>query len=452
MRILLITNGYPPHRWAGTETYTAGIAEELAARGHQIHVLCAGDWEKGEHYWNGYQDEERNGVFIRRLNLNWLKSPDPSRYLYDNPVVENYLTNYLEEIRPAVVHVTSCETLSASVLQVVKDANLPLVLSLTDFWFLCPRITLLRSDGENCDGITTAWDCLQCMLANSKAFQWPRKILSEENTSRVLMEISKYPVFTRQRGLRGMALNMENRKFFLREAIGWADHRITASRFVHDVFIKNGVLDPISIQPYGHDLSWLDGYSGKTLSDRLRIGFIGQIIPSKGVHLLLQAASSLQEQYGENFRLSIFGSLSKDPDYSEQLLRLANESDNIQFCGTYAHEDSARVFANIDLLVIPSIWYDFPLIIYEAFATKTPVIATNLGGMAETVEHKTNGLLFARGDSDDLAKQIRRLIEEPGLLDQLRARIPPVKTISEEVNELEGIYRELAAAKLSVPS
>jgi glycosyltransferase involved in cell wall biosynthesis len=93
--------------------------------------------------------------------------------------------------------------------------------------------------------------------------------------------------------------------------------------------------------------------------------------------------------------------------------------------------------------VVPSLWYDFPLIIHEAFATKTPVIATNLGGMAEAVTHGVDGLLFERGDAADLAGQINRVLEEPGLLEHLREGIPPVKTIAEEVNELESIYREL---------
>jgi glycosyltransferase involved in cell wall biosynthesis len=90
------------------------------------------------------------------------------------------------------------------------------------------------------------------------------------------------------------------------------------------------------------------------------------------------------------------------------------------------------------------VWYDFPLIIYEAFATKTPVIATDLGGMAEAIQHGATGLLFERGDAGDLARQLRRVIEEPGLLDSMKRQIPPVKTIAEEVNELEAIYFELS--------
>ena len=443
MNILLITNGYPPHRWAGTETYTAGIAEEFHRRGNQIQVLCAGEWEKGPRYWNGYDDETHQGIAVRRVNLNWINAPDPFGYLFNNPVIGDFLKGFLNEFQPDIVHVTSCETLSASVLQVVKNVGLPLVLSLTDFWFLCPRINLLRSNGENCGGNTTPWECLQCQMLNTKPYQLSQQILGEQGASHVLTQVSKFPLLTRQRGLRGFAGDMAARKSYLRQALEWPNYLITASQFVRDIHISNGVASSIKVNPYGHDLSWLDNYEGKTSSDVVRFGFIGQIIHSKGVHLLLEAAHLLQSALGDKFKLSIFGNVDKYPEYGTQLKDLAKKINNFQFRGTYAHEDTADVFAEIDVLVVPSLWYDFPLIIHEAFAIETPVIATNLGGMAEAITHELNGLLFRRGDVGDLARQLRRFVDEPGLLEQLRKGIPTVKTITEEVNELEAIYKEV---------
>lgn len=451
MRILLIANGYPPHRWAGTETYTASIAECLDARGHQVQVLCGGEWHNGPTYWNGHLDEVYHGVAVRRLNFNWTKAPDPFLYLHNNPVVRDYLAGYLREFRPDLVHVTSCETLSASVLQVVKKAGLPLVLSLTDFWFICPRINLLHGNGTNCDGLTTAWDCLRCQLLESRAYRWPRRILSEQGTSHLLTKVSQYPLLTRQRGLRGMAGDMANRKAFLRQALTWPDCLITASSFVRDLFVHNGARSDIRVQPYGHDLSWLSRYHGKTPTDLVRVGFIGQIVEAKGVHLLLQAARRLQEKgLTDRLSVSIYGNLDKSPLYGDRLRALVANMQNIQFCGTYPHDQSADVFAGLDILVVPSLWYDFPLIIYEAFATGTPVIAPDLGGMAEAVIHEVNGLLFERNNIDDLANQLERLVSEPNLLQQICTGIPKVKTTEEEVDEIEQIYTDLLAGKQAI--
>jgi glycosyltransferase involved in cell wall biosynthesis len=445
MKILFVTNGYPPHRWAGTETYTAGIAEELQRREYQAQVLCVGEWETGSGYWNGHEDAVYRGVAVRRLNLNWTKAPDPFLYLYNNPAAADYMAHDLTEQRPDLVHVTSCETISASVLRVIEEAGIPLVLSLTDFWFLCPQVNLVRSDGENCDGLTTAWDCLRCKLFGEKAYRWPSRLLPEPSVARLLQTVSRYPFLTRRRGLRGMAGDMAARKEFLRQALEWPDIRITASPFVRDLHVANGVTAPIKVRPYGHDLSWLDNYGGKEPSDVVRIGFIGQILPSKGVHLLLQAARSLQDSFGDRHRLLVYGDLEKEPEYGAKLRTLAAGLDNIRFCGTYAHDESADVFARIDVLVVPSLWYDFPLVIHEAFATRTPVIATDLGGMAEVVTDEVSGLLFERDDVDGLTRQLRRIVEEPGLLERLQAGTPTVKTIEEEVTELEQVYMDLTS-------
>lgn len=448
MKILFITNGYPPHRWAGTETYTAGIAEELARRGNQAHVLCIGEWEGGSNHWNGYRVEERQGVLIRRLDLDWRRSPDPSRYLYDNPVIADHLATYLEEIKPHLVHVTSCETLSASVIPTIKKAGLPLILSLTDFWFLCPRINLLRSDGENCDGQTTPWECLQCQLRDSRLYRWPRHVIGERGIAKLLTAVSRHPIFTRQRGLRGKAGDIEERKAFLMQILELPDMRLTASRFVRDVYYQNGVDKPIEIHPYGHDLSWLKKYIGKTPSDVIRFGFIGQIIHSKGVHMLLEAARILWAAGETSFSVVIYGNIEKEPSYSRHLRELSQDLPNVHYQGIYAHEESAQVFGGIDVLVVPSLWYDFPLVIQEAFVTKTPVIATAIGGMAESIDHGITGFLFERGNAADLANQMRKLIEEPETLAQMQARIPSVRTVQEEVDELERIYGELSDSKL----
>lgn len=443
MKILLVSNGFPPHQWAGTETYTAGIAGELRARGHHVQVICGGEWTEGAGYWGGAVDEAYDDIPVCRLNVNWTKAPDPFRYLYDNPEVARFLHWFLAETQPDLVHVTSCERLSASVIRVAKAAKVGVVLSLTDFWFLCPRITLLRPDGENCDGQTSAWDCTRCLAQNAKIYRWPRLMLSEAGVGRLINTVSRFSLLTRQRGLRGMIGDMAARKRMLSELFAAADYRITASRFVRDTFLHNGFDQPMKLQPYGHDIGWLDSYPGKRSSSQLRIGFIGQIIEPKGVHLLLQAVALLQAPYGEQIAVRIYGNIKKSVEYSNYLLQLAADLKHIEFRGTYHHAQSGAVFAEIDLLVVPSLWYDFPLIIHEAFAAGTPVIATNLAGMAEAIDHEVNGLLFARGDVEELAAHLRRVLDEPTLLQHLQSGIKPVKTINQEVNELESIYHQV---------
>jgi glycosyltransferase involved in cell wall biosynthesis len=445
---LYITNGYPPLRWAGTETYTAGIAEEFAHRGHEVGVLCAGEFDRGEAYWNGVTEDVYHGVRVHRLHLNWGKSPDPFGYLHDNPLVAEYLNEFLQRFRPDLVHVTSCETLSASVLAVVKEAGIPLVLTLTDFWFLCPRTNLLQADESICSGQTTPGDCLDCMMQRNQSYRRIRKVIPPEILKPVTGLISQAPSLTRLRGLRGLAGDMAERKSMLQHALTLPDVRITASPFVRDMFLSNGVTAPILVKPYGHDLSWLATYHGKTSSTVVRLGFIGQIINAKGLHLILGALSRLPEPVLTKFTLSIYGKTDSFPNYARKVRELAAGFPNVSFEGTYPHAESGNIFSNLDVLLVPSIWYDFPLVIHEAFASGTPVIATNLGGMAEAVEHERNGLLFERGNVDDLAHQLERVVTEPDLLSKLQLGFPPVRTNADEVDDLLQLFKKLAASPL----
>jgi glycosyltransferase involved in cell wall biosynthesis len=118
----------------------------------------------------------------------------------------------------------------------------------------------------------------------------------------------------------------------------------------------------------------------------------------------------------------------------------------IRWRGAYQGNEVWDVLSQLDVLVISSRWYEnSPNTILEAFKMGLPVVATNLGGMSELIEHEKSGLLFELNSTDDLRSQLLRLIHEPGLLDHLRKNIPSVKTIDEEMAEIVGHYRELLA-------
>jgi glycosyltransferase involved in cell wall biosynthesis len=412
-------------------------------RGNPVQVLCCGTWTRGTDHWNGYDDGTYKGISVRRINLNWTKVSNPAEHLYNNPIIRKHVDQFLDEVSPDLVHVTSCETLSASVLQAVKNKKIPLVLSITDFWFLCPRISLLNSDGKNCDGIKSPWECQKCLAKHTKIYRLARSVLPSKGLELFLMASGRMPFMARRRGFRGHIRNMSGRKKFLRSMFSLPDVRLTASAFVRNMHVKNGFNDPIRIHPYGHDLSWLRKGFKKEKRRMIRLGFIGQIIRSKGVHLILDAINLLDDSLRKKIRLSIYGNIKQNPGYGASIQEKINALENVIFKGTYPHDETAKVFSDIDVLVVPSLWYDFPLIVYEAFATKTPVIASRLGGLEEAISHGVDGLLFERGNVLDLAAQINRLINEPPLLEKLASKLPAVKTIEQEGAELMKIYGDL---------
>ena len=125
-----------------------------------------------------------------------------------------------------------------------------------------------------------------------------------------------------------------------------------------------------------------------------------------------------------------------------------NRRDRVEWRGEYRNDDIAgEVFNNVDAIVVPSIWVEnSPLVIHEAQQARVPVIASDLGGMSEYVEHEVNGLLFTPRDSGELALQMQRLVDDPALAQRLGERGylgssgGDVPSIEAHVREVVGLY------------
>jgi glycosyltransferase involved in cell wall biosynthesis len=213
---------------------------------------------------------------------------------------------------------------------------------------------------------------------------------------------------------------------------------------MENLFIKSG-LDKRAIHhvPYGIDTEPLKKGINKTESQDIRFAFIGALAEHKGPDLLIKAFMDLPPD--SKASLKLFGDLEQFPEYGQLLKRLV-ENDSpmarkISFEGTFPNDQIGDIFQNIDVLVVPSRWYEnTPLVIQSALAAKTPVIATNLGGMSEIIIHKINGLLFEVDNKESLQKQLLDIILTDSMLTMLKENIKPERTISKMVDDLEAIY------------
>lgn len=445
MKILFITHFFPPRHNAGTENYTFGLAKEAIRLGHAVEVLCAEDWQQGDGYWNGIHRDDYQDIPVNRINLNWQKANNPNLVLYQSETVNHWLRKYLQESSFDLVHVTSTYSLGVGILQEVRAAGIPLVLTLMDFWFLCPSVQLLRSDGAVCDGKTTPLECNACLMASSGL---ANRIGKSGNIQffhhSFWHQLALLPRLSTSRWFRGKLMDMQERKRLLLETLQLPDVVLTHSAFVKEMFARHSSVN-VRVIKNGHEMSWLEKYDGKVHSEVLRVGYIGQLVPVKGVHVLIEAF--LKSDYKDQANLTLWGDLNKDPDFVNSLRSLSAGNPAINFAGRYERENLAKVLAEIDVLVVPSTWYEnAPLVIQEAFATQTPVIATNLGGMAEAVKHQISGLLFEYRNSDDLADRLNMVINNPATLNRLVEGIPSVKYVREEFHELEEIYTALLQA------
>jgi glycosyltransferase involved in cell wall biosynthesis len=222
------------------------------------------------------------------------------------------------------------------------------------------------------------------------------------------------------------------------------DQVLAPSRTMEAMLLGHG-LDPRRLRfvPYGIDLHPFGEAPPRQPGDRLRVGYVGTLVRHKGAHVLCEAVRLLPPDLRVD--VVIHGDPTAVPGYAARLRRIARGDPRVHFAGTFPLSAIAGVLARLDVLVVPSLWYEStPLVIYAAQAARTPVFATGLAGMAEVVHHEQNGLLFERGDAPGLAELIHRCARDRSLLPRLAGNAVVPRSIESFADELEGIYREVS--------
>lgn len=427
MKLTIAVHHFPPRYISGAELRAYRTAAWLRDHGHDVSIVCVEAIENGDGDGLGFKDDTYGGLPVRRLSFNLAAAPDPFRWAYDNPWIGEHLREYLAELKPDLLHLISGYLMTGSALRAAMDLDIPTVVTLTDFWFLCPRITLLRSNGQLCAPPFDAITCTRCLGEEQRRYRIPGQIAPK------LMR-----AFWQRQSNR--AAQVQARMDFLRETLSRTDAIISPSQFLRRLFIETGIApERIVFSRQGRDFPGLTlEQAVKTPAEYLRIGYMGQVAPHKGVHLLFEA---VRQMPGAALEVKAYGDSGPFPAYTRRLQRMARQDFRLSLAGVYERTKVSRVLQGLDVVVVPSVWYEnSPNTILEAFAHRTPVIVSDLGGMAELVEDGVNGLRFAPGDASSLAAKLRLLLDDPGLLNRLREDIPPVKPVAQEMTELLEIY------------
>lgn len=454
MRILFTVHQFLPKYSYGTEVLTRDTALEMQARGHEVHVLTNDPEENGKSIDVRHEDYDYRGLKVRALALPKRRSPaEAVREEYHNDLVAEHVRRYVRRVKPDVVHIFHLSRLSGSVLDVFRGLEVPVVYTPTDFWAICVRSILTKPSGELSTGPDDiSSNCLECRRAE----KWfpPHRVPEGMDKQKFYRRIAERGLERRKDEHPNMEIvrAVLDRTESLRERFNKVDAILAPTEIMREMLVSNGI-DPslITLSAYGMDTSGFRGARNLRPDSSLRIGYIGSIIPSKGLKVLLQSFKRLPE--GDGITLRVCGDLRSLPEYAREVYELAGGDPRINFAGTFPNEKMAAELGKIDVLVVPSTWYEnAPLVIYSALSAGIPVVAANLGGMAAIIRHGVNGLLFEPGDPDDLTRQLRRLIEEPGLLPELEANAGEVRGVKNSVDELLALYERLRESKAPATS
>ncbi|HEY8461643.1 MAG TPA: glycosyltransferase, partial [Blastocatellia bacterium] len=178
----------------------------------------------------------------------------------------------------------------------------------------------------------------------------------------------------------------------------------------------------------------------------IRIAFLGRMDQTKGPDILIRALGSLPEAPVE---LHLYGIVQgqSNTEYLNQLRKLAGADRRVSLLPAVPGEQVISLLQGYHLLAVPSRWLETgPLVALEAFAAGTPVIGSNLGGIAELIEHEVNGILVEPDSVEAWSNVIRRCYEDGALIESLRRGIRPPREMNAVAQEMLQLYEQVLGA------
>jgi len=416
MKILHVLHRFVDTDRRGSELYTYHLCKALA-KNHEVAVFYSSPTTPPNHMDCGQRDGLK--TFVVGSSGSWEDATLRARSRY----AETAFAQVLKEWKPNVIHFQHLLFHSFRLPAIARQARVPSVFTLHDFWLLCPQIFLLDHK-QRISWPINRRNCYTCCTSRTRRPHSWRRLWGYDPL--LLLNAFALRYYLRWGRPRQVARLMQHVDLF-----------VTPSEHVRQRFIHEGI-PPTKIVRCGHGLDHAlrpPAYEPRQYAGRpLECGFIGSLVPHKGIDVLLDAFQGLK---GVNLR--VYG--RPTPHYPT-----TRHNGNIRFMGELTDTHKAEAFAQMDVLIVPSICPEtFSLVTLESFLFRVPVIASRIGALSELVEDGRNGLLFTPGDAEDLRRKIDYLITNPQCVPRLATQIPPVKSMDDHVTEMETYYNAILA-------
>jgi glycosyltransferase involved in cell wall biosynthesis len=325
----------------------------------------------------------------------------------------------LFEYQPDLVHAHNLwMRLSPAPLEAPHELGVPVVMTVHDYAWVCPRKWMITADDLPCDlGFGPRCAVSRCRGSREGALWMPYNALRWAKTS-----------------------------WHRRMLIRWVDRFISPSlhlaRWMERSLGVGGVAHIANFAPS------VGSASVSGVSNPRTLGFAGRLSREKGIDVLLRALPRVVASHPDT-RLLIAG----DGPERRRLESLADDlciSDVVRFTGALGPEGLDWFYGELGLLVLPTLWMEnCPVSVLEAFAHGRAVVATRIGGLPELVEDGRTGALFERGDESDLGSRLTELLADP---EAVRAMCANAKTswskdFTPELHarRLRAVYDELCS-------
>jgi glycosyltransferase involved in cell wall biosynthesis len=282
---------------------------------------------------------------------------------------------------------------------VVLSSGRPLVFTYHTPTVSCVRATLLRWGREVCDGRLDAGTCSACLLDAHGVFAGMGRVVSAVGTvvgGGLEVVGAAGGVFTALR-MPGLVRRQHGA---LRRLFEIADAIVAPAPWVRDLLLANGVAgERIVLSRHGVTPTAFAASNRRVDHSRLALAHLGRVDAAKGTRLLLDAMRTCPEAPIE---LDIYGVSQGDGSRNllEQLEAQGRSDARVRFLPPVPHDRVVATLGAYDAVAVPSQGLETgPLVVLEAFAAGVPVIGSDLGGIAEKIQHGVDGLLVRPFDS-----------------------------------------------------
>jgi glycosyltransferase involved in cell wall biosynthesis len=410
MRSLLVSHRFPPDGLGGVERYTQALAADLVEAGDSVSIMTRRT-QHGRKDFDILRERLPDGTPLFRIVAGDLRF---DHFLESHERLDQMFTRATIEASPDVVHINHLMGLSPRFIQIAHRLGAAVVVSLHDFYFVCPRVHLQKPTGDLCAGPDHGQECVRtCFTVKPQdgAVLW---------------------------GLRSL---------YFRQALAMAERVICYSDYVASYF-RNvlGAKRVIQMIPNGISVDSGDRTLGRRQNTALRVAFFGTVAVHKGPHVVLEA---LRAAKLKSATFLVIGH-APDRDYVARLRREAAAIPGLTFkmYGQYERRELPFLLQDIDCVIVPSLVPEAgPIVPREALAHGVPVLAARLGALPELIREGDNGFTFDSLRPGELAGILIRLAASEELRQRLRAgaRRSPVITVLEHTQRVRAVYEQAIA-------
>jgi glycosyltransferase involved in cell wall biosynthesis len=350
LTFLFTTSFYPPYHVGGACVHVKYLAEELARRGHEVHVMHSLDaykLKRGNHL-PACDEEDCTSVSVHTIESPFKKLDPLMVYTLGNSFhVKKKFSELIKNTNPDVVHHHNLSLLGYNILH--KERTYPSIYTAHDFWLICPTNNLLRNKEEIC----REKSCFSCAINSRRPPQLWRSV---KNFRKAISDID-------------LIIAPSD---YLRRRIAKEIH-IPAVTIPNFVPVPSENSSPIDDSPY--------------------FLFVGMLEKHKGIKELLELFKEFRSEINTKLIIAGEGSLE---NYVKDFIKRNSLDELVSYIGFVSGEKLYSLYKGASAVIIPSICPEnSPLVALESLSVGTPVISSNTGGLPEIVATVDKNLIFS---------------------------------------------------------